>query len=148
MRTHSGARTRAFTLLEVMVALAIFSIALLAMIPLFGMASWGARGGKELTSAQTLARTYVDKLRNTPFFNIGTGTGCPNACTPPAAEVATNAPFQVTWSVTAVDGTAYNFGSPPTPSMKRLTVTVTKPCADCAGQQRRVQMTTIVSERS
>lgn len=135
-----------FTLLEVLIALAIFSIGMLAMIPLFSTASWGARGGRDLTNATALARTYVDKLRNTPFSNVGTGTGCPTACTPPPAEVAANAPFAVSWAVTAVDGAAYNFVTPPNPKIKRITVTVT--CATCARQNLTVRMTTLISERS
>lgn len=146
---------RGFSLLEVMIALAIFSIGLLALIPLFATAQWGTQGGRELSTATNLARTYVDKLRNTPFGNLGpcdvANPANPAAqCLPPAAEVAANAPFVVTWTVTAPDATAYQYSppapSPPAPNMKRITVKVT--CATCARQNLTVQMTTIVAERS
>lgn len=149
MKRSTRPRPRAFTLLEVLIGLAIFSIGLLALVPLFSVASWGSRGGQQLTGATVLARTYVDKLRNTPFGNIGTGTGCPGACTPPSAEVTANAPYVVSWAITGVDGAAYNFGAPPNPNMKRITVTVT--CATCASKRLAnpgIQMITIVSERS
>lgn len=150
MRSPNRTRGHGFTLLEVLVALAIFSIGVLALIPLFSMASWGARGGRDLTSATTLARTYVDKLRNTPFGDLGTETGCPTACTPPAGEVL-DSRFTVTWSVTAVDGTAYNFGSPPNPKIKRIEVTVV--CTTCATRRlsdptQGIRMATLISERS
>lgn len=150
---HSTKRQRrgGFTLLEVLVALAIFSIGSLALIPLFGMAAWGSRGGRDLTNATTLARTYVDKLRNTPFGNIGTGTGCPTACAPSTAEVTANAPFVVTWTVTAVSGGTYNFASPPSPNIKRVEVTVV--CTTCATPRlsdptQGIRMVTLISERS
>jgi prepilin-type N-terminal cleavage/methylation domain-containing protein len=156
MRTtarRSGLRPGAgFTLIEVMVALAIFSIGMLAMIPLFSTASFGTRHGKELTFATNLARTYVDKIRNTPYANIGLPTtpGCPNACTPPAGEIADNAPYVVTWSVTNADGAAYNFAAPPTPRIKRVTVRIV--CSTCGGKRlsdptQGLTMTTLVSER-
>lgn len=153
MRSPTRPRRNGFTLLEVLVALAIFSVGTLALIPLFGMAAWGTRGGRDLTTATGLARTYIDKVRNTPFNNIGpcdpaNPGNAAATCTPPAAEVTANAPFVVTWTVTGVSGAAYSFASPPAPNMKRITVTVTRPCRDCSNGQRRVQMTTIVSERS
>jgi prepilin-type N-terminal cleavage/methylation domain-containing protein len=155
MRAWKRPRGRGFTLLEVLIALAIFSIGSLALIPLFGMAAWGSRGGRDLTNATTLARTYVDKLRNTPFFNIGGGPGCPAACTPPAGEV-TDSHFVVTWAVTAVNGTTYPlFASPPgpapSPNMKRVEVTVV--CTTCATRRlsdptQGIRMVTLISERS
>ncbi len=150
--TMKRQRRHGFSLLEVLIALAIFSIGTLALIPLFGMVSWGTRGGRDLTNATTRARTYVDKLRNTPFGNLGpcdpaNPTNAAATCTPPAAEVTANGPFVVTWTVKAVDGVAaYNFATPTTPNMKRITVTVT--CASCARQNLKVEMATIVSERS
>lgn len=142
---------RGFSLLEVMIALAIFSIGLLALIPLFATAQWGTQGGRELSTATNLARTYIDKLRNTPFGNLGpcdvANPANPDAeCVPPVAEQAENAPFDVFWTVQRHDGTAYPFAAPTDPKMKRITVTVT--CATCARQNLQVQMTTIVAERS
>lgn len=154
LRGRAGRRrgTRAFTLVEVLVALAIFSIALLAMVPLFSMAARAGRGSQQLTRATGLARTYVDKLRNTPFARIGVNappaTGTCDPCTPPATEVTNNAPFVVSWTVRAADGSPYDVAAPPTPNVKRVTVTVTVPCADCAGGQRQVRMVTIIAERS
>ena len=142
-RRHAG-----FTLLEVMVALAIFSIGMMAMMPLFATASWGSRGGRELTRATLLARSYIDRIRNTPYGLIGP---CSPSCAPVAAEVAANGPFAVTWTVTWVNGTEYPpFRIPPQPAplldTKRITVTVT--CATCARQNLRVRMETLVSARS
>lgn len=153
MPNRLRARQRAFTLLEVMIALAIFSIVLMAMVPLFATASWGTRGGRDITTGQVLARTYVDKLRNTPFGNLGpcdpaNPSNAAATCAPPTNEVTANAPFVVRWTITAVNGTAYPYAAPTEPKMKRITVTVTKACSDCPNQQRRIQMTTIVSERS
>jgi prepilin-type N-terminal cleavage/methylation domain-containing protein len=148
MRTAARVRRRAgFTLLEVMVALAIFSVGLLAMVPLFHMATFGVRNGRELSVATNLARTYVDKIRNTPYGNIGTEAGCPAACAPPAAEVTDNAPYVVTWSMTGPNGGAYSPAA--VPAIKRVTVRVV--CPTCAGQTLRstgITMTTLVAERS
>jgi prepilin-type N-terminal cleavage/methylation domain-containing protein len=151
--TPRSPRRRGFSLLELLIALAIFSVVLLAMLPLFARASWGLRGSRDLTRATELARTYVDKLRNTPFdsvgLNIPPAVGACDPCTPPAAEVAANAPFVVTWTVAAADGSAYPFGgAPPDPNIKRVTVTVTVACSDCTNGQRRVQMTTLIAQRS
>lgn len=144
MGNRVPARGLGFSLLEVLIALAIFSIGTLALIPLFGAASSGTRGGRELTTATTLARTYVDKLRNTPFNNIGP---CAAPCAPPAGEVK-DPGYTVSWTVSAADGSAYNFATPPSPNLKRITVTVTRACSDCPGGQRTVRMATLVSERS
>ncbi len=147
MTTAKRRARRGFSLLEVLVALAIASVGLLAMIPLFAQASWGTRSGREVTEATTLARKYVDQARNTPYSILGSTAGCvAGTCAPPAAEAAANAPFQVTWTVTGADGTAYPFGTPPSPDIKRVTVTVV--CASCARAPLRVQMTTLVSSRS
>ena len=141
-----------FSLLEVMISLAIFSIGILALIPLFATAQWGVRGGRDLSTATSLARTYIDNLRNTPFNSLGPcdpgNPGNANAtCVPiTAAERNDNLPFVVTWTVQAVNGAAYPFVAPVEPFMKRITVTVT--CATCARQNLRIQMTTIVAQRS
>jgi prepilin-type N-terminal cleavage/methylation domain-containing protein len=143
-------RPRGFSLLEVLVALGIFSIAMLGLVPLFATASWGVQGSRELTTATTLARTYVDKLRNTPFGNIGPCLGAGATCTPPAIvgndEVAANRPYVVTWTVTDVSGGAYPFGAPPAANIKRITIAVV--CPTCRKQNLNVQMTTLVSQRS
>jgi len=141
MTTRRPVRARGFTLLEVLIALAIFAIGVLALVPLFATASWGVRSGREVTMATNLARTYVDRIRNTAFGNIGP---CPSPCTPPADEVAANAPYVVSWTVTAADGTAYNPAA--SPNMKRVTVSVT--CTACARLNLNIQMITLVSERS
>jgi prepilin-type N-terminal cleavage/methylation domain-containing protein len=153
--SRSRNRARGFSLLEILIALTLLSIALLAMVPLFSTAAWSARGSRDLNRAAQLARAYVDKLRNTPYPNIGidpvTNTPCPGTpptCTPPAGEVTGEPTATVSWTVQRVDGTAYDFVTEPTPRIKRIRVTVTVECPDCTGGQRQVEMETLVSERS
>jgi prepilin-type N-terminal cleavage/methylation domain-containing protein len=147
-RPTSGPRprvTRGFSLLEVMIALAIFSVGCLGLVPLFATASGGTRGGKEVTMAKELAQTYVEKLRNVPFANV---RNCAGGCVPAdAGEVAANQPFGVSWTVTAVDGTAYPGAAPwPDPNIKRVTVTVT--CATCFRPNLRVRVQTLIAEKT
>lgn len=147
-----GVRGHGFSLVEVMVALAIFAIGLLAILPLFGMATYGTQNGRDLSRATALARSYVDKLRSIPYSQVG---DCPgpagnpsNVCVAPAAEVTANLPYTVTWTVQTAAGGAYPFppAAPPSPDMKRIQVTVT--CTSCANRTLRVRMTTIISARS
>lgn len=147
MMRSARTSTRGFSLLEVMVASAIFTVGLLALVPLFAQATLGVRNGRELTVVKELAQTYVEKIRNQAYTNVGIGTGCPAACTPASVGEANPAGHTVTWSVARVDGTAYNFnpGLQPDPDMKRITVTVV--CAACARQNLTVRLTTIISER-
>lgn len=152
-RRRTGRRaTRGFSLIEVLLALGIFSVVLLAILPLFSMATYGTQTARDLSRATALARTYVDKMRNMPYAQIaecpGTVGDPNNVCAPPAAEVAANAPFTVTWTVQRANGTAYSFppNAPPSPDLKRVTVTVT--CATCARQNLTVRMTTLIAARS
>lgn len=143
MSASMARRTRGFSLLEVLVALGIFSIGLLALVPLFAQASWGTRGGRELTTAKELARTYIERIRNLPYQNIGP---CAGSCAIPGAELPGG--YSVSFTVTTATGGAYPFlpAAPPDPDMKRITVTVV--CATCARQNLTVQMTTLVAYRS
>jgi type IV pilus assembly protein PilV len=151
MRALPTTRSRAagFTLIEVMIALAIFSIGVLGMIPLFAQATAGARTSRELTQATKLAQTYIDKIRNAPFGNIGP---CTLPCEAPDVELPAN--YQVRWTVTGSNGGAYTgftSPSPPMPNVKRVEVIVN--CSTCLSPRLRdtsqgIRMVTLVAARS
>jgi prepilin-type N-terminal cleavage/methylation domain-containing protein len=94
-----------FTILEVMIAISILAIGLLAVFSGQNMAIQGNNRATRLTEGMTLAQDKMEELLALPYDNINT-TGSP---------VNDPAGYTITW---AVDDTAVTHG-------KLITVTVT-----------------------
>jgi prepilin-type N-terminal cleavage/methylation domain-containing protein len=80
---------RGMTLIEVLVALSILAIAILALAPLFTMSVRSNASAQQLTNANTLAREKLEELsgypRNDPRLTIADGS---NAAAPVGVTIA------------------------------------------------------------
>jgi prepilin-type N-terminal cleavage/methylation domain-containing protein len=81
-----------FTLLEILVAIVILSISLLALAGLMSTTSRNTSLGGHITEAATFAQDRLEQLRVTPWASIATGTDA----TPPGA---TGIIYTRTWNV-------------------------------------------------
>ena len=73
MRAFSLKNKQGFTLVEFLVATAILSIGLLALINLQLMAIRGNRDSKEMTRAIFLAEKKMEELKNTAYASLASG---------------------------------------------------------------------------
>ena len=62
-------RERGFTLLEVLIAISLFSVGVLAVAAMQGTATRGNRLGNELTQATTLAQMQIETLKSADTGN-------------------------------------------------------------------------------
>ncbi len=78
---------RGFTLIEVLVAVALLALGILVMLPVFRVAASSNVVGKEITVASTLAQDLMERLIGSPVYNsILTGsTRICDACGDPVA---------------------------------------------------------------
>ena len=74
-RTSNG-----FSLVEILVALVILSIALLALAGLMVTTTKNNAGGGHLTEAATFAQDTLERLRVAPLTSIPTGVMIQNTC--------------------------------------------------------------------
>ena len=74
MRVFSLKNKRGFTLVEFLIATAILSIGLLALINLQLMAIRGNHDSKEMTRAVLLAEKKMEELKNTAYSSLTIGT--------------------------------------------------------------------------
>ena len=85
----SSRRQRGMTLIEVLVALSILAIAILALAPLFTMSVRTNASAHQLTNANTLAREKLEELsgypRNDPRLTIADGS---NAAGPTGTTIS------------------------------------------------------------
>ena len=109
-----------FTLIEVIVALSIFSVGLLAIAALQGSAIRMNSTGNRLTEISTVAVDRLENLMSLPYTDPLLADGNRNDPAPPAG-------FAVNYSVS--DGN-------PTLNTKRIIMTVT-------GNGKRLRMTTV-----
>jgi prepilin-type N-terminal cleavage/methylation domain-containing protein len=100
MRFHR--RQRGLTLIEVLVALSILAVALLALFPLFTVSVKTNASSHQLTNANTLAREKLEELsgypRNDPRLTIadGSNAAAPAGVTIPGTTfIDTNNPYVV-----------------------------------------------------
>lgn len=97
-------RQSAFTLLEVMIALVIFSIGLLGLA---GLQSAGIRNNQisySRTVAQQLLYDMADRIRNNPTVDYSTIGGAANDCINNNCNIATMAEFDVfEWNTAITD---------------------------------------------
>lgn len=97
----------AFTLLEVMIALVIFSIGLLGLA---GLQSAGIRNNQisySRTIAQQLVYDMADRIRSNPTVDYSTVGGAANDCVNNNCNIATMAEFDVfEWNSAITDPTS------------------------------------------
>ena len=110
-------RQNGFTLLEVLIALTIFSIAMIGLAGLAGTAIKSTQTGKARTQAINLATEKIEALKKIPYADIqsgglfiaGIGTracggGSPSTCTPSLSpEAVGGRNFTWGWVVTYID---------------------------------------------
>ena len=99
-------KSNGFTLIEVLVALVILSIALLSLAGLMATTTRNNAGGGHLTEAATLAQDTLERLRVAPLGYI---------------------PLTYNTTTVAPSGITYNWGwaaSQPIPSLETITIIV------------------------
>jgi len=116
---------RGFTLIEIMVAVFLMTIALLGLVSITVMVINGNAFSKSMTTATSLAKDKLEELQNTSYANITSST---------AAETKETI-YQRSWTVTA--------DSPGT-NMKTVVVVVTW---QWQGQTRDVTLRSIISNK-
>ncbi len=67
-------KSEGFTLIEILVAIVILSVSLLAMAALMATTTQNTSFGGHITEAATYAQDKLEELRVTPWANIVTGT--------------------------------------------------------------------------
>ena len=77
--THSK-ESKGFTLIEVLIALVILSISLLALAGLMVSTTRNNASGGHLTEAATFAQDILERLRVSPLTSIPTGVMIQNSC--------------------------------------------------------------------
>jgi general secretion pathway protein I len=75
MKAHQSGRNKGFTLIEVVVALAILGVALTVIIELFSGGLRLARASMEYTKAVNYARIKMEEIAVKPVVNEGTEEG-------------------------------------------------------------------------
>jgi general secretion pathway protein I len=75
MKAHQSSRNKGFTLIEVVVALAILGVALTVIIELFSGGLRLARASMEYTKAVNYARIKMEEIAVKPVVNEGTEEG-------------------------------------------------------------------------
>jgi prepilin-type N-terminal cleavage/methylation domain-containing protein len=74
-------KSKGFTLIEILVALVILSIALLALAGLMLSTTRNNAAGGHLTEAATFAQDTLERLRVSPLSSIPTSVMIQNSCT-------------------------------------------------------------------
>jgi type IV pilus modification protein PilV len=87
------AKSKGFTMIEILVALVLLSISLLALAGLMAMTSKNTSSGGHMTEAATFAQDKLEELRVTPWASVATGNDTR------AGSTGTN--YGRTWTVAA-----------------------------------------------
>ena len=107
-RAGRGGRERGVTLIELLVAVALFGITLLGVVPLFLGSVKSNYSGNEYTSVNMLARDRLEQLMNLPFLDPQLTPGVHASDLPPQLQDPTDPtklgtvrnPFTLTYQVT------------------------------------------------
>lgn len=117
-RTSRGGREAGFTLLEIVIALLVMMIAVLATVSLFIFAVNYNTGSRDKTVALAIAQQRLEALRNLPFTDAALNA---TPATGTLTMVTNNGrTFAVTTTITNVDGAAPN----PVNDTRRKVITV------------------------
>jgi type IV pilus assembly protein PilV len=87
LRNHKG-----FTLVEILVAMGILTIALLGLVSVTVMVVKGNSFSKTLTTATTLAKDKMEQLKNTGYDSMAGGTDTAESVYTRTWTVANNSP--------------------------------------------------------
>lgn len=141
-----GKGDEGFTLIEVLIAVSIFAVALIALASLATQGMKATESGKRLSQAVNVANQKLEALKAVPYANIqstgvdgGIGRSCGSAagtppvfsCTPTSAtETFENLSFTWSYEVTYIDldGDSVYYSTDPvidSGDMKRIDLTVT-----------------------
>ena len=88
-------RGAGFTLIEILIAIIILSVSLLALAALMATTTQNTSFGGHITEAVTFAQDKLEELRVTPWANIVTGTDT----TPMVPVGSTGIVYNRTWNV-------------------------------------------------
>ena len=94
--TKNGA---GFTLIEMLVSLAIFVILAVGVLGVFAMISRIAKTSREKTILTGLASSYMEIVRNMPYSQIGTVNGNPNGTLPDSTSPFTQTISPYTYKI-------------------------------------------------
>jgi len=116
-------KQKGFTLVEMVVGLAIMGILIVGVVNTYGLLSTSLRVYREKTATSALADYYLELARNLPYSQIGTVSGNPHgnlADQPnPISTAANGNNYQIYYSVTYIDDPADGTilaGTDPAPS--------------------------------
>lgn len=128
---HRENKVDGFTLLEVVIALTILSVALLGLAELQIVAIKGNKKARDLTSAVILAEKKIEELKNTGFDNLSAGTF--DDANNPINEVgADGGIFNRSWEIDDYADSS---------NMKRVSVTI-----EWADANHSISLSTVLSE--
>ena len=122
---------KGFTLIEILVALAVFALGLVVLMRLQTVSIKGSGFNKEATNATILAQKYVEQIKGTAYTSIATNTTG-------VQDQITGITYTTTWSVS-------EFGTAPS-RYKTLTVTVTWTGTSTTTYTKSTTLDTIISE--
>lgn len=102
--------SKGFTLIETIVAIAIFSIILGGVLGLFTMLTRSTKTAREQIILSALSVSRLEIMRNLPYDNVGTASGNPNGSLPDFANPDTltyeGRDFEIYYEVTYIDDPA------------------------------------------
>jgi prepilin-type N-terminal cleavage/methylation domain-containing protein len=99
-----------FTLIEMVVAVAVFAVLLVGVVGLISMMGRSVKASREQTVLASLAANYLEVVRNLPYSEVGTVSGNPAGSLPDQDNAITatieNANYSIYYEVTYVDDPA------------------------------------------
>ncbi len=99
-----------FTLIEVIVAIGVFTIILAGVYGSYNALVKATRGAREQTVLSSLSSQYLEVVRNMPYDNIGTQNGNPNGvladATSPVVTTIEGQVYHMYYEVTYIDDPA------------------------------------------
>lgn len=125
-RIKSGA---GFTIIELLITVAIFGILLAGVLGAFAAASRSAKAAREKTLLASLALDYMEIVRNMPYSQIGTLFGNPSgqlpecplserpSCPNAFSKVIETSTYKIFYDVVYVDDPSDGLATDPTPDL-------------------------------
>jgi prepilin-type N-terminal cleavage/methylation domain-containing protein len=99
-----------FTLIEMVVAVAVFAVLLVGVVGLISMMGRSVKASREQTVLASLAANYLEVVRNLPYSQVGTVSGNPTGSLPDQANAINatieNTGYSIYYEVTYIDDPA------------------------------------------